>query len=204
MTATSQRPPRLLSFKFSDALRYAAELHVRQPRKGTTIPYVAHLMAVTALVLEAGGTETEAIAAVLHDGPEDQGGEPVLDEIRARYGNEVAAIVEGCSDTFDTPKPPWRARKEAYIKHLDEAPDSVLIVSLADKLHNSRAILADYRTVGEKVWDRFNADRDDVLWYYRELAKAFLVNAPERLLPLARELDGVVAEVEDLAAAKKT
>ena len=142
--------------RFEDALRYAARTHARQWRKGTTIPYITHLLAVAAIVGEHGGTETEVIAALLHDAVEDQGGAPRLQEIRERFGDEVAAIVQECSDTDRTPKPPWRERKEAYIEHLAGAAPSARLVSAADKLHNARAILADYRERGDALWSRFN------------------------------------------------
>src|SRR3954469_5390485 len=139
-----------LSPKFDEALRYAADMHRDQFRKGPAgIPYIAHLMSVAALVLEAGGTETQAIAALLHDGPEDRGGEKTLAEIEQRFGPDVAAIVAACSDTFEKPKPPWRERKERYIAHLADAPEDALLVSLCYKVHNARAIVSDYRVEGE-------------------------------------------------------
>jgi GTP pyrophosphokinase len=154
-----------------DAERY----HHFQVRKSTDIPYFSHLMAVSGLVLDAGGSETEAIAALLHDAPEDCGGAPVLAEIKKRFGPEVGAIVEGCSDAFslvDEEKPDWRPRKEAYIAHLRSASASTMLVSAADKLHNLRSIRADYDVVGDAVFDRFGAPvpkRENVLWYYRSL-----------------------------------
>ena len=157
---------------------------------------MAHLFAVCSLVLEDGGTEDEAIAALLHDGPEDQGGEPVLDEIRTRFGSEVARLVEGLSDAMPSPgeaKAPWRERKEAYLRLLDEAPPSVMRVSLADKLHNARSILADRRVAGEAVWDRFNAGQAEQGWYYGELLATF-----ERRLPASRNLPDLRAVVGDL------
>jgi (p)ppGpp synthase/HD superfamily hydrolase len=136
------------------ALVYAAELHDRQMRKGTRIPYVAHLMSVASLVLEDGGDEDEVIAGLLHDAVEDQGGRLTLDVIRSRFGRRLANIVEECSDAETIPKPPWRERKERYIEHLKVADRGVLRVALADKLHNARAVLADYRTFGEGLWSR--------------------------------------------------
>lgn len=160
---------------------------------------MAHLFAVCSLVLEDAGTEDEAIAALLHDGPEDQGGEPVLDEIRARFGVEVARIVDGLSDAMPSAgetKAPWRERKEAYLRHLDEAPPSVVRVSLADKLHNARSILADRRIDGDAVWDRFNAGQGEQAWYYRELLAIF-----ERRLPASRNLPDLRAVVGNLFGA---
>ncbi len=177
---------RMLTDRFERAVLYAIELHRSQVRKATSIPYVTHLFAVCSLVLEDGGSEDEAIAALLHDGPEDQGGEAVLDAIRDRFGTAVAEIVEGLSDAMPAPgeaKAPWRSRKEAYLGHLVDAPESVLRVSLADKLHNARSILVDRNVVGEAVWDRFNAGPAEQAWYYGELMAIF-----ERRLPRSRNL----------------
>lgn len=182
--------------KLEDALVYAAQLHRDQTRKGTGVPYVTHLLAVAAIVGENGGTEDEVIAALLHDAPEDAGGEARLSEIRDRYGDPVADIVAGCTDTYEDPKPPWRARKEAYLDHLAGAPKPVRLVSSADKLHNARSVLADYRAVGEGLWARFNGGREGTLWYYRAVADA-LRRAGDG--PLVDELDRVVAELERLA-----
>ncbi len=167
-----------LTDRFGEALRYAAEVHRRQRRKGTSIPYVSHLLAVCSLVLEDGGGEDEAIAALLHDAVEDQGGRDRLEEIHRRFGDHVARIVEGCTDAETIPKPPWRERKERYIAHLRSASRAVLRVSAADKLHNARAILADYRGLGEPLWERFNGRRDGTLWYYRALTSAFKEGVP--------------------------
>ncbi len=177
---------------FDIALRFASDTHRGQKRKGSEVPYVSHLLAVCALVLENGGTEAEAIAALLHDAPEDCGGQPMLDEIRRRFGDEVAEIVEGCTDTLEDPKPAWRPRKQAYIEHLREAPRSVLLVANADKLHNARAVLADYEVVREDLWERFNGGREGTLWYYRALDEVFREHAPG---PLANELHRVVEQL---------
>ncbi|MCZ7646916.1 MAG: HD domain-containing protein [Planctomycetota bacterium] len=185
-----------LSEQFNQAFLYAARLHARQERKGSGTPYLAHLLAVCSLVLEYGGSETEALAALLHDGPEDQGGVATLEEIRRRFGDEVARIVEGCSDTFEQPKPPWRARKEAYIAHVRSASPSVRLVSMADKLHNARAILADLRVLGDELWSRFTGGRDGTLWYYRALVEAYRAGGPH---PLLDEVDRAVSEMERLA-----
>jgi (p)ppGpp synthase/HD superfamily hydrolase len=165
-----------LGTDFEDALRYAVIAHGDQTRKGTKIPYIAHLLAVSALVLEAGGNEVQAIAALLHDAAEDCGGQPRLDDIRHRFGAEVGDIVEACSDSLvENPakKKPWKKRRTEYIAHLREVDEKVLLISIADKLHNVRAILEDLRTHGPTVWDRFNAGKADQLWYYGELAKVF-------------------------------
>jgi GTP pyrophosphokinase len=153
-------------------------------------------MAAASLVLEHGGGEDEAIAALLHDVPEDCGGRADLDEIRRKFGKNVARIVEGCTDTFENPKPPWRGRKEEYLAHLATASKSVLLVSAADKVHNARSILSDYRERGEKLWKRFTAGRAEQLWYYRKLVEAFRKRGSS---PLVDELDRVVTDIERLA-----
>jgi (p)ppGpp synthase/HD superfamily hydrolase len=165
----------VLSASFVAALVDAERYHHFQVRKSTNIPYFSHLMVVSGLVLDAGGSETEAIAALLHDAPEDCGGAPVLAEIEAKFGSEVGAIVAGCSDAFPLvgeEKPPFLARKEAYIAHLRGASASTMLVSAADKLHNLRSIQADFDVVGDAIFDRFSAPvpkRQNVLWYYRSL-----------------------------------
>ena len=183
----------MLTDRFAKAALYAIELHRTQTRKATSIPYVSHLFAVCGLVLEDGGNEDEAIAALLHDGPEDQGGSAVLEDIRARFGETVAVMVAALSDAMPAAgeeKPPWRTRKEAYLSHLESAPASVLRVSLADKLHNARSILVDMGFDGEAVWERFNAGRAEQAWYYGRLLGIFRDRLPEsRNLPeLARVL----------------
>jgi|SRR5579863_2212936 len=186
-----------LSTRFDDALVFASRLHAKQTRKGTDIPYIAHLLAVASIVLEQGGSEDEAIAALLHDAIEDQGGAPTRELIRQRYGENVVEIVDGCTDAEVMPKPPWRARKEAYIGHLVGAPASVRLVSAADKLHNARAILTDYRILGESLWQRFNGGKEGTLWYYRTLVD--ILRSAGRT-PLVDELERVVSELEALAA----
>ena len=190
----------MLSTRFEEALIFATRLHAKQTRKGTNIPYVAHLLAVTSIVFENGGTEDEAIAALLHDAVEDQGGAATREEIRRRFGDTVVAIVDGCTDAEVIPKPPWRARKEAYIAHVRKAPASVRLVSAADKLHNARAILADYRELGESLWKRFNGGKEGTLWYYRSLVDAFRAGGTT---PLIEELDRVVSEIEQLSGQKE-
>lgn len=190
-----------LTDRFSRALVRAAEIHQHQKRKcnegDPEIPYISHLLNVCGLVLQDGGAEDEAIAALLHDAPEDQGGEPMLDEIEAEFGPLVSEIVLECSDTFEYPKPPWRPRKEEYLLHLPEASPSGLRVSVADKLDNARAILLDYRRIGEDLWPRFNVGRDQQLWYYRSLVAVFQkIDGFES--PLIDELDRVVSELQHL------
>ena len=186
-----------LSTRFEEALVFATQLHAQQKRNGTAIPYIAHLLAVTGIVLENGGNEDEAIAALLHDAIEDQGGASTREEIRRRFGNTVVAIVDGCTDAEVIPKPPWRARKEAYIAHLRHASPSVRLVSAADKLHNARTVLADYRVLGESLWPRFHGGRSGTLWYYRAVVDALSEGG---MTPLIEELDRVVSELERLAA----
>jgi (p)ppGpp synthase/HD superfamily hydrolase len=152
-------------------------------------------MSVSAIVLEAGGDEDLAIAALLHDAVEDQGGQPTLQTIRRLFGDRVANVVAECSDSDTEPKPPWRARKEAYIAHMETASSDAILVSLADKLHNARCILADYSALGEQVWKRFSASKDDVLWYYVELVSVFRSRSAT---PLLEELSRVVADIEAL------
>ncbi len=185
-----------LTGRFEEAFVYAHRLHAAQRRKGTQIPYISHLMAVAALVLEAGGDEDLAIAALLHDAVEDQGGLPRLEEIRGKFGARVAGTVEGLSDSFSLPKPPWRERKEAYLAHLRGAPADTLLVSLADKVHNARTILADLQQEGEAVWGRFTGGKEGSLWYYRSLAAFFEGAAPGGL---AGELSRVVSAIERIA-----
>ncbi len=190
------------SARLAEAFAYALRLHSGQLRKRLPedptpeVPYLAHLMAVAALVLEHGGDEDEAIAALLHDGPEDQGGQATLDEIRRRFGERVAAIVGDCTDTLESPKPPWLERKRAYLTRLPEASESALLVSLADKVHNTRAIRAARRQLGERVWERFNADREGVIWYYRSLLELYDKLAPERCRPLVARLRRNVRALE--------
>jgi GTP pyrophosphokinase len=183
--------------RFEEALLLATRLHSAQLRKGTDIPYVGHILGVASIAIEYGANEDEAIAALLHDAVEDQGGAATLEEIRRRFGDDVAAIVAACTDADAIPKPPWRERKEAYLAHLPTASPSALLVSGADKLHNARAILRDYRVFGEGVWRRFNGGRDGTLWYYRALVAAF-TSAGDG--PLAEELARTVADIERLAA----
>ena len=180
--------------RFVEAVAYAAEAHAGQVRKQTSIPFLAHLLAVAAIALEDGADEDVAIAALLHDVAEDAGGEARLDDVRVRFGERVAAIVAGCSDTFETPKPPWRARKEAYLAHLETADEDVLRVSLADKVHNARAIVLDYELVGDELWGRFNPDSDQ-LWYYRSLAEVFERRRPGVRAGELRQLVGELATV---------
>jgi GTP pyrophosphokinase len=182
-----------LSARFRDALAYAAELHADQMRKASDVPYIAHLLGVASIALEYGADEDEAIAALLHDAVEDQGGQATAEVIRSHFGQRVAEIVLGCTDADTIPKPPWRARKEAYIAHIEHATPSVWLVATSDKLYNARSILADYRRLGDAVWSRFSGGKDGTLWYYRSLADKLCDKAPPAL---AEELQRIVTELE--------
>jgi len=183
--------------RFLQAFVFAAEKHKAQTRKASTIPYIAHLMGVASLVLEAGGGEDLAIAALLHDVVEDCGGAPMLKEVSRRFGQRVAKVVDGCTDADIEPKPPWRERKEKYIRHLKKADADTRLVSAADKLNNVRSIVSDYRAIGESVWSRFNGGREGTLWYYRTLRDVFLQHKKNRITV---DLELAVNELEALAA----
>ena len=185
-----------ISERFIEALVFASQLHANQTRKGSGVPYIAHLMGVTSIALEHGANEDEAIAALLHDAIEDQGGETTREEIRRRFGDIVTEIVNGCTDSDTIPKPPWRQRKEAYIAHIPNASTSVRLVSAADKLYNAQSILNDYRLLGDAVWERFKGGKNGTLWYYRALVQAF---RSVESTPLIDELERVVSEIEKLA-----
>ena len=192
--------PTVLTDRFDRALLYATHVHGGQVRKGSSTPYVAHLLAVAATVLEYGGDEDLAIAALLHDSVEDQGGKARLEDVRNRFGERVARIVEACSDSLANTakgerKAHWQERKEAYIAHLGTADEDILRVSLADKVHNARAILRDLRKpeVGEKVWTYFSQPKERTIWYYRSLADQFRKRLPGQL---SNELGEIVEVLE--------
>jgi (p)ppGpp synthase/HD superfamily hydrolase len=194
---STQRAPRknVVGPRFLRAFEFAAEKHKKQTRKASSIPYLAHLMGVASLVLEAGGDEDLAIAALLHDVVEDCGGTPMLKEVQRRFGKRVAKIVDGCTDSYTDPKPPWRERKETYITRLGHEDADTRLVSAADKLNNVRSILSDYREIGESIWSRFNGGREGTLWYYRTLRDEFLREKPNRI---TRDFDLAVRELEVL------
>jgi (p)ppGpp synthase/HD superfamily hydrolase len=179
--------------RYLDAVRYAAEAHRGQTRKGTPVPYLAHLLGVSSIVFDVGGTEDEAIAGLLHDAAEDQGGRARLEDIRQRFGDTVARIVESCTDSWETPKPPWFDRKKAYVEKARSLAPDALRVSAADKVHNAYAILRDLRRDGESIWSRFNAAPDDIIWYYKSLVHAFRESGGG---PLVDELDRIVRGIE--------
>ena len=180
----------VVSRRIADAVEFAVCAHGDQVRKGTSIPYVSHLFGVAALVLEGGGDEDLAIAGLLHDVLEDTSA--TATKVEEAFGPRVAAVVEGCSDTQEKPKPPALERKQLYLEHLEQADADTLLVSLADKLHNARSLLLDFRTEGPSVFERFNLSREKTLWYYGELADTF---SRRRAGPLADELKRVVAEL---------
>jgi len=182
-----------LSSRFDEAFRYAHEAHEGQRRKSTDVPYLGHLMGVASIVLDDGGNEDEAIAALLHDTAEDQGGRARLDDIRRRFGDAVATIVEDCTDSWAQPKEPWMDRKRRYIEHARTLTPSSLRVSAADKIHNAYAILRDLRNTGERTWTRFNAGADDVISYYQSLVRAFRDAGGG---PLVDELERIVRGIE--------
>jgi (p)ppGpp synthase/HD superfamily hydrolase len=181
--------------RLSEATAYALELHARQTRKGTDRPYISHLLQVAGLVLEHGGDEEQAIAGLLHDAIEDVGAEQEV-VIARRFGPRVAHIVRACTDADIFPKPPWRARKEAYLRHLEAENADALLVSCCDKLHNARAIVTDLRTHGRALFDRFTAPMAGTLWYYEALADVFRRRLPG---PLAEELAEAVRTMHRLA-----
>ncbi len=186
-----------LTARFNEALQYAVQLHAGQVRKVSGEPYVAHLLGVTSLVLDYGGIEDEAIAALLHDAIEDQGGAAEGEEIRRRFGPAVAAIVRGCSDADTIPKPPWQERKDAFLARLEHVSPSIRLIVAADKLHNVRSLLRDYRRLGEAIWRHFKGGREKTLWYYRQVVEIMQRSGTS---PLIEELDRAVAELERLAS----
>jgi len=176
MTET-KKPHVYLTDRFFTAMAYASDAHKEQVRKSTDIAYISHPFGVASLVIEAGGDEDQAIAGLLHDVAEDCGGEPRLTEIAEKFGDRVAHIVRGCSDSLvveEDKKAPWRDRKEAHIEHLRSSNADVLLVTAADKTHNARAISTDIQSIGNKVWDRFNSDQEQILWYYNSVYKVLL------------------------------
>ncbi|RLD08959.1 MAG: phosphohydrolase [Chloroflexota bacterium] len=193
--------PNNLSDRFLKAFSIASTLHGNQLRKASQIPYIAHLLAVAALVLENGGTEDQAIAALLHDAVEDQGGLDTLNQIRDEFGDYVADLVDGCTDSYTQPKEEWKPRKLAYLEKLKNASDDVLLISLADKVHNARSILRDLHITGENTWDKFKGKKSGTLWYYQSLAKTF-DDAPYPILK--NELRNLVDEIQTLANLMET
>jgi GTP pyrophosphokinase len=198
---TKKRPRAgVLSNRFISALGYAAKLHAQQTRKRTDRPYIGHLLGVASIVIEYGGDEEMAMAALLHDAVEDQGGLPRLREIKAKFGKRVAHIVDGCTDAYTVPKSPWLDRKRAYIKRVSGEDRDVQLVSAADKLSNARETLFEVRVHGDQVYEKFAGKKAGTLWYYRALLHAFQQQGSN---PLIEELDRVVTELERLGAPNK-
>jgi len=191
----------LLSPRFNSALIYAAELHQEQERKVSGSPYLGHLLRVAGIVLEYGGNEDEAIGALLHDAVEDQGGMPVLEEIRRRFGEAVAETVLGCSDAQARPKPPWQQRKQAHVDHVRSASPAVRMVVAADKLDNARSLLREYRIRGESLWNFFHGGRSGTLWYYDAMLAAL---KDAGVSPLVEELERTLAEIRTIADEGRT
>jgi len=184
-----------LTERFEQALVYATRLHAQQIRKVTGVPYISHLLSVTALVLEDGGDEDEAIAALLHDAVEDQGGATTRAELLKLFGERVVAIVDGCTESDTLPKPPWRDRKQQYLEQLRQGTPSIRRVALADKLHNARSLLFDYRQQGEAIWSVFGAGKEGIFWFYHSLLELYRqIHAS----PMAEELTRVITELEQL------
>jgi (p)ppGpp synthase/HD superfamily hydrolase len=192
---TESKPAR--SGNFTAALSYAARLHANQIRKQTERPYIGHLLGVASIVIEYGGDEEMAIAALLHDAVEDQGGLPQLRKIRRKFGKRVAEIVDGCTDAYSQPKPPWLERKRAYIARVGKESADVRLVSAADKLSNARETLYELRVHGEGVFERFAGKKEGTLWYYRALLTAFRAAGNN---PLLDELDRVVSDLEAISS----
>ena len=206
--SSSQAPAGpILSDKFAHALQFAIDLHRERPQEGTTIPYVSHLLAVSALVFEHGGNEVQATAALLHHAVEDQGGTPkraaaLREDIRRRFGDEVLAIVVACEDP-DNPRgrSSWRQHKADYLSRLPTLPDAARIVSMADKLNDARRILTDHLDMGSAVWKRFSASPQDVIWYYQSLCAVYreIPSGSSAETRLLRKLEQVVAEIRFVA-----
>lgn len=187
-----------MTSRFEQALAYAARVHAGQKRKGTDVPFIAHILGVASISLEYGADEDESIGALLHDAVEDGAGLDQLEDIRKTFGGNVARIVEACSDSHTQPKPPWKERKERYIAHLKSADDSIRLVSASDKLYNVRAIVRDVKRHGEVVWTRFNSDKAGQLWYYRTVLEALKEGSGGRLGEILKDLELVVQQLEEL------
>jgi GTP pyrophosphokinase len=197
-----------LTERFESALVYATRLHARQTRKGSGIPYVSHLLGVCSLVLEYGGDEDQAIAALLHDGPEDQGGDRTLQDIRTRFGSRVAHIVDGCTDGLPDDeglREPWLDRKSRYVAHLADADADVVLVSCSDKLYNARSVVGDQLLSGDAVFQRFTARKDGTLAYYGSIVETMRVHHEAGRLPgsLFIALERTVERLEHLAGAPR-
>jgi len=182
-----------LTEKFEQALIYATHLHAKQRRKTNGVPYISHLLSVAALVLEDGGSEAEAIAALLHDAVEDQGGAATRQDILHRFGEQVVAIVDGCTESDTNIKPPWRERKQRYLDQLRQGSEAVRRVALADKLHNARSLVIETRCQGEEIWSVFSAGKEGTLWFYHAFLDLYRTPNPS---PMVEELAQVLSTLE--------
>ena len=191
-----QTPEPLLDDRFEAALVMAYRLHRSQVRKGSPVPYVAHLLSVAALVLEDGGDEDEAIAALLHDAVEDQGGSVTRELVRVTFGDRVCEIIDGCTESMVQPKPPWKERKLLHLEKVATASVSVRRVTMADKLHKVRSLLADYERFGEGLWARFGGGKAGTIWYYQEMVKRLQVGESVGMM---RSLSEAVGRLEGLS-----
>lgn len=191
----------MLKQRFSEALEYATTLHSKQIRKGSDTPFITHLLSVSALILEDGGSEDEAIAGLLHDAVEDQGGLIRLEEIKVKFGDNVAGIILECSESHTHPKPPWKDRKMASIRKMNNVSDSAIRVILADKIHNARSIIHEYHKHGEKFWDSFKAGKEGTVWYYKEILSVLQKRTFSVLLD---ELSQLVLTIENLQESTST
>lgn len=184
-----------LSIRFEQALVYATQIHAKQIRKCSNIPYISHLLSVTALVLEDGGDEDEAIAALLHDAVEDMGGKEIRTAILEKFGEKVINIIDSCTESYTYPKPPWRERKLQYIKQIRLGSPSVLRVSMADKLHNARSILTDWYREGDIIWQKLNGGKEGTLWFYHQLLEVYQQHTSNFL---SQELERIITQLENL------
>lgn len=185
-----------LTDQFRSAFNFAYQLHKNQLRKGSGVPYLSHLLGVAGLVMEDGGTETEVIAALLHDAVEDQGGAPTLERIKLKFGTHVAAIVDFCTESLETPQPPWRERKLATIRKVALASESEYRILLADKLHNLWTIRNAFWRYGDAVWERFKGGKEGSLWYYRELLSNFQERGDH---PFLEDMEAILKALQDPA-----
>jgi (p)ppGpp synthase/HD superfamily hydrolase len=182
-----------LGIRFQEALIYATQLHANQTRKTSNVPYISHLLSVAALVLEDSGDEDEAIAALLHDAIEDQGGEKTRQEIRQKFGENIAAIVEECTESDIVPKPPWKERKLASIEKFRTVSPQARRVILADKLHNARSLLIDRLRYKEEIWNHFKGGKEGTIWFFRSIIE---VERQRGYNPMTEEIDRLIQELE--------
>lgn len=186
----------LLTNRFQRALVFAFKTHQEQLRKNSCSPYFSHLLSVCSTVLDAGSDEDVAIAALLHDAAEDQGGIETIQIIRKKFGNRVAELVLACSDTLSDPKPPWKKRKTEHLEKLSKAGPDVLLITMADKIHNVRSLYRDLSSMGDEIWKNFNGGRSGTLWYYNELDQILAKTSHNQLY---KEFHNLVKNIIDLS-----